>query len=259
MLPHATIRVRVDGAVGTILLDRDNRRNALTRAMIADLRQALGDLHLEQRVRSVILTGVGSAFCAGRDVQELAASDETDAQRFGEEAEQFRDLLAGMLEFPKPLIAAVNGPALASGAALVLACDVTIASPTATFGLPEPRWGLVAGPGAALLAFRIGAGPAGKLLLVGETIPVAEAHRLGIYHEVTPVDSTWARAKALGDQIAACAPQAVQLAKRQLYETIGEQLSTQLTSGAIASATARTTDAAREGLAAFLEKRPPVW
>lgn len=260
-MPNEVVQVKVVEPVGTIILARESRRNALTRAMIGDLRQALSDLHLERRVRAIVLTGAGTAFCAGRDVHELAEeSQQSNAeQRWGAEAEQFRELLLDMLELPKPLIAAVNGPALAAGAGLVLACDVVIASQSARFGLPDPRLGVVAGVVAPLLAFRVGAGPAARLLLTGEQYDAAEAYRLGIYHELVEHDLLWARGVEIGKSCAAGAPEAVQLTKRLLMETIGEQLSTQLTSGAIASATSRTTEAAKEGFAAFLEKRRPVW
>jgi enoyl-CoA hydratase/carnithine racemase len=164
-----------------------------------------------------------------------------------------------MLQFPKPLIAAVNGPALAGGAGLMLACDVAIAAENAIFGLPEPRRGLVAGVVSPLLAFRIGAGQAGYLLMTARTIDAAWAHRIGMVHEVVLADHLWPRAVELSKECAKGAPESLQLTKRMLNETIGEQLRTLLTAGAAVSATARTTEAAAEGLSAFLEKREPHW
>jgi enoyl-CoA hydratase/carnithine racemase len=255
------ITARVDGPVGTITIDRREHGNTLTRAMIAALREALGDLHVEKRVRAVVLTGAGETFCLGRDADEQDAGDNErdDLTRWGEEAEELRDLLAAMLEFPKPILGAVNGAALAAGAALVLGCDAVIASHDAPLGFPEPRRGVVAGVAAPLLAYRVGAGTAARLLVTAATIDAAEAHRLGVYHELVKPDLVWARAAELGRECAQSAPQAVQLTKRVLYETIGEQLGTHLTSGAIASATARTTEAAREGLAALRQGRAPEW
>ncbi len=256
------IEVRVDDPVATITINRPQKRNALTRAMIDDLREALRDAYNEKRVRAIVLAAAGTAFCAGRDVEEMLVVDgdtSTDLQRWGEEAEQLRDLMLEMLELPKPIIATVNGPAAGAGAGLVLASDVVIASPAATFGLPDPRLGVVAGVEGPLLAFRLGAGPAARLLLTGEMIDAAEALRLGVYHEAVEDRFLWARAVEVGRQCAAGAPEAVQLTKRMLLETIGEQLATQLTSGAVATATSRTTEAAQEGLQAFVEKRAPVW
>lgn len=261
ILPSDAVEVRIDASVATVVLSRPDDGNAFTRSMLAELREALEDLHREKRVRAIVLTGAGDAFCVGRDPRENAASDDeaADLVRWGEQADEYRELLVAMLELPKPLIAAVNGPATAGGAGFVLACDVAVACEAAEFGFPEPRRGVVAGVAAPLLAFRVGAGLAARLLVTAAPIPAAEAHRTGIYHELVAPDLVWARAAEIGRETSRAAPQAVQLTKRVLHETIGEQLSTQLTGGAVASATALTTDAAREGQAATESGREPEW
>jgi methylglutaconyl-CoA hydratase len=256
-----TVTVKVNAPSGTIILNRPDKRNALSRQLIADLVQAFDDLHGERRVRAVILTGSGTAFCAGMDLgemQETARQPDALAQ-WHEDAVIYRELIDRMLFLPKPIIAAVNGPAVAGGAGLVLASDIVIGTPEAQFGFPEPRRGIVAGMVSPLLAFRIGASHAANLLLTARTIEAAEAQRIGLYHEVAAGDLVWARANAIAGEIAKSAPEAVQLTKKLLNETIGEHLTTQLNAGAAASATSRTTDAAREGLAAFLEKREAKW
>jgi methylglutaconyl-CoA hydratase len=262
-MSSSAVEVKVTDNVGTIVLNRPDRRNALTRAMVDELRQALGDLHLEKRVRAVIITGAGSAFCAGMDVYEMhETADMPDAEReryWGEAAAAYRDLMVEMIELPKPIIASVNGPAVASGAGLVLASDVVVACPAARFGLPDPRRGIVAGVVGPLLAFRTGGGTAARLLLTSSLYPAEEAYRLGIYHEMIDYNRLWARCVELGRECAAGAPEAILLTKRLLSETIGENLATQLSVGAAMSATAQTTQAAREGLAAFVEKREPEW
>ncbi len=262
-MSSSAIEVKVTGNVGTIVLSRPGRRNALTQAMVDELRQAFGDLHLERRVRAVVLTGAGSAFCAGMDVRELHAladlPDGEKARLWGEAAAAYRDLVVDMLELPKPIIASVNGPAVAGGAGLVLASDIVVGCDAARFGLPDARRGIVAGIVGPLLAFRAGGGTAARLLLTSALYSADEAHRLGIYHELVDHDRLWARSVELGHECAAGAPEALQLAKRLLCETIGEGLATQLSVGAAISATAHTTEAAREGLAAFVEKRDPEW
>ncbi len=175
------------------------------------------------------------------------------------DAVAYRDLLETMLRFPKPLIAAVQGPALAGGAGLMLACDMVVATAAAKFGLPEPKRGLVAGIITPLLTFRIGAGKSAMLLLTAQTIDAAEAYRIGLFHEIAVDHQLWPRAQELAGYCAACAPEALLLTKRMLNETVGEQLTTLLSAGAAIGATARTTEAAAEGLAAFLEKREPKW
>jgi methylglutaconyl-CoA hydratase len=262
-MASGVVDVRVTGAVGTVLLNREERRNALSRTMVAELQQAFDDLHREKRVRAVVLTGAGSAFCSGLDVHEmqsLAGLPHVEReQEWGDAADAYRELVTQMLEFPKPIVASVNGPAVAGGAGLVLASDIVVAGESATFGLPDPRRGVVAGVVGPLLAFRVGAGPAARLLLTSALYPAGEAFRLGIYHELVDENRLWARAVAIGEECAAGAPEAVQLTKRLIYETVGEQLSTQLSVGAAISATSQTTEAAQEGFAAFVEKRLPQW
>jgi enoyl-CoA hydratase/carnithine racemase len=255
------IEVKVHAPSGTIVLNRPEKRNALSRRLLEDLSQAFHDLHQQRKVRAVILTGAGTAFCAGMDLDEMKATAdlENPFQQWHEDAVQYRELVEQMLRFPKPIIAAVNGPAMAGGAGLVLASDLTAGTAGAKFGLPEPRRGLVAGLVAPLLTFRLGGSHAARLLLGAEPIDAAEAHRIGVYHELTGPDQVWARAQELAVQCARSAPEALQLTKKLLNETIGEHLETLLTAGAAASATARTTEAAKEGLAAFLEKREPKW
>ncbi|HUY87766.1 MAG TPA: enoyl-CoA hydratase/isomerase family protein [Pirellulales bacterium] len=255
------IRINIHEHAGTIILNRPQKRNALSRALLAELSQALGDLHLERRVRAVVLTGAGPAFCAGMDLQEMheTSQQENPHTQWHEDAVLYRDLLETMWRYPKPLIAAVNGPAVAGGAGLLLGCDLVVAARNASFGLPEPLRGIVAAMVAPLLHFRIGGGQAARLLLSAQSIDAAEAHRIGLFHEVVAPDHLWPRAVELAAQCARSAPEALQLTKRMLNETVGEHLPTLLSAGAAVSATARTTEAAAEGLAAFLEKREPKW
>lgn len=258
-----TVLVKKDAPAGVIILNRPDKRNALTRQLLAEISQALDDLHQERQVRAVILTGAGSAFCAGMDLSEMQATSQMpqmDAwQQWHEDAVVYRELVDKLLGYPKPIIAAVNGPAVAGGIGLVAASDLVIAGEGAKFSLPEPRRGIVAGIVSPLLVFRVGASHAANLLLTCRTIDAAEAHRIGLVHEVVAADQLLSRAHAVAQEIAKSAPEAILLTKRLLNETIGEHLGTLLSAGAAASATARTTEAAAEGLAAFLEKREPKW
>jgi methylglutaconyl-CoA hydratase len=256
-----TVLVKVNPPAGSIVLNRPDKRNALSRQMLADLVQAFDDLHQERRVRAVILTGAGPAFCAGMDLAEMQeTASQPDAQAmWHSDAVAYRELVDKMLRFPKPIIAALNGPAVAGGAGLVLASDLVIASAAAKFGLPEPRRGIVAGLVTPLLVFRVGASHAANLLLTARLIEASEAQRIGLVHEVVPAEQLEAKAAELAAEIAKSAPEAIQLTKKMLNEVVGERLGVELSSGAAASATARTTEAAREGLAAFLAKREPKW
>lgn len=262
--PSDQIEVKVVDCAGTIILHRPDHGNMLTQHMLGQLIEALDDLYRERRVRAIILTGAGDAFSEGMDVRELqndAAQPEQTAAppEWGEDATSYRDVVLRMMEITKPIIAAVNGPALSGGAGLVAASDVVVAAADASFGLPDPRRGLVAGVVAPLLCFRLGAGHASRLLLTSTTISAQEAHQLGIFHELVDPDKVWARAMHIAQECATGAPEAIQLTKRLILETVGEHLLTQLSSGAAMSATARTTEAAQEGITAYLEGRPPKW
>lgn len=258
-----SIKLRKNLPSGTIILNRPARRNALSRVLLAQIKQALQDFHQERKVRAVILTGAGDAFCAGMDLAEmLETSRQPEAQslaQWHDDAVAYKELLEMMLMYPKPIIAAVNGPAVAGGAGLVLASDIVVASKNAAFGLPEPRRGLAAGMVAPLLEFRVGGSQAARLLLTAEMITAQEAHRINAFHELVEDDLIWARAHEVAETCAKSAPESLQLTKRMINETIGHHLGVSLASGAAASATARTTEAAAEGLTAFMEKRPPVW
>ncbi|MFO0914197.1 MAG: enoyl-CoA hydratase/isomerase family protein [Pirellulales bacterium] len=255
------IDVRVHAPAGTIVLNRPGRCNALSRQMLNDLLQALDDLHLQNNVRAVILTGAGAHFSSGLDLSEIRESAQTDTAMttWYRDAQIWRDVVEKILRFPKPVIAAVNGPALSAGAGLVLAADLAIGCREAAIGLPEPQRGLVAGVASPLLVFRLGAAVASQLLLTAQPMSAERLYDLGLYHELTQMEKIWASAHALSQQIAQLAPGSLLLTKRLLNETIGEQLLTWLSVGASTSATARTTDSAAEGVAAFLEKRPPKW
>jgi len=253
--------VRLQPPSGIILIDRPAKRNALSRALIGELGQALDDLYRERKVRAVVLGGTGPAFCAGLDLDEMLQTTRSDDPypQWQADVVGFRDLLQTMLRFPKPLIAAVHGPAIGGGAGLLLAADIVVAAADAQFGLPEPRRGLAAGIVTPLLAFRIGAGHAANLLLTARTIAADEAHRIGLFHEVVPADRLWSRVAEITAECAGSASEALALTKRMLYETVGEHLGTLLSAGAAISASARTTEAAAEGIAAFLQRRPPQW
>jgi methylglutaconyl-CoA hydratase len=255
------VKLQVHDHTATVTLNRPEKRNALSRELLSELHLALDDLHQERRIRGVILIGAGTAFSAGMDLEEMrAAADQPDKhEQWRADAVLYHDLIETMLRFPKPLIAAVNGPAVAGGAGLVMACDLVIASRSASFGFPEPRRGIVAGLVAPLLAFRLGASRAAQLLFTAELFSAEDLHRFGLYHELVEDEKIWARGRQLVDQIAKSAPEAIQLTKRLLNETIGESLLSQLVAGAATSATSRTTEAAAEGLSAFREKREPKW
>lgn len=251
------VRVRKDVPSGTIILDRPQVRNALNLRTLADLQQAFEDFHGEKKVRAVILTNQGTAFCSGTDLKELnEMHEQADALAFYQEyVEALQSLIETMLRFPKPILAAVNGWCVGTGLALALACDQLIAAPESQFWLPEPRRGLSSSISAPLLAFRQGTQLANRLLLSAEPIGAQQAQHWGLISELVSAELLWARSQQLVQGWAQGAPHSLMLSKQMLNDTIGENLFTQLAIGASQMATARTTDNAREGTLAFLEKR----
>lgn len=244
---------------GTIIINRPECRNALSRDTVAALQQAFDDFHGERSVRAIILTGSGNTFSSGTDLRELSEIAKQPNAMFEWQAdvEHFQQLLETMWRFPKPIIAAASGWCTGTGLALLLACDHVIGSDKLQLWIPEALRGLSSGLTAPLLAFRIGAGRANRLLYDAQPIGSTPAHQLGIVHEIVADDFVWARAHQVANDIARGAAHSNLMAKQLMNETIGETLLTQLAIGAAQTATARTTDAAIEGITAFLEKRPP--
>jgi enoyl-CoA hydratase/carnithine racemase len=261
------VDVKVHAAAGTIVMQRGQRGNALSRAMLQALDQALDDLHQEKRVRYVILMGQGSHFSAGMDLAELSrvARLETGSEAIPLSHEVHHDwellseLLLKILRYPKPVIAAVDGQALGGGFALALACDLIVASTRAEFGSPAAQRGLVGAMVAPLLHFRQGGAVAARMLLTGRSVDSDAAMGMGLLTDLVAADQIWVCADALGQQIATAPRESLQMTKRLLNESIGEALISQLTIAAGLGAAASTTDAAAEGLRAFLEKREPQW
>jgi len=253
------LRQQKQSPSGTIILDCPRNCNALSREMIAELIQAFGDFHREKSVRAIILTSTGPVFCSGVDLMQWSAiaKESEPFDQWQDAVSELQELIEVMLRFPKPIIAAIDGSVYGAGMALALACDLVVASTNSRFALPAASVGLVSGLVAPLLSFRCGAGVASRLLLGAETFDAAESHRVGIVHHLVSSELVWAKANELTTKIATGAAESVQLSKRLLNEMIGESLFSNLISGAAITATACCTDAAKEGLLAFSEKRPP--
>ncbi|HBE69061.1 MAG TPA: enoyl-CoA hydratase/isomerase family protein [Planctomycetaceae bacterium] len=253
------IDVKVHGSTGTVVLSNPSRRNALSSEGIEQLSQALDDLRQERKVRGIVITGAGSNFCSGLDLRQLAESlDSPQAiEVWHSRANQFCELVKQILVTPKPVIAAVDGPAMGAGLALALACDLIIASHRSTFEASSARRGIVSGFTAPLLNFRLGASVAAHLTLGMADLAATEAKDIGLVQHVVESEQVWVRASTWIDEIAAAPHEAVQLSKRVLNEMVGETLMSQLSSGAAAMATSLTTEVAAEGIRAFADGRPP--
>lgn len=252
------VDVKVHQNVATVLIDRASACNALNPQLMADMMTAFSDLHQENRVRAVILTGTGNNFCAGMDLKvmaEIASKPEQEAYpQWFTLWSDLTELLETMLRFPKPVIAAIDGAAIGAGFALALAADCVVASERATFAVPAVQRGIAAGGTAALIAFRLGAAIAARMLLTGRPIDARDAYRLGFCPKPVPSDQIWVAATQLATDTTRGPREAVQAAKRQLNEDIGERLITQLVAGAAISAASCTTESAVLSIRAFAQK-----
>jgi methylglutaconyl-CoA hydratase len=247
------------GAVAVLTLNRPERRNALSRVLLAQLRDAVDDVGVDLGVRSVVLTGAGAAFSTGMDLKEAA---EMYAAPDGEHAmvavsKEFADLLECLHTLSKPVIAAVNGDALAGGAGLMAACDLAVAAETARIGYPEVKRGLVAAIVMHDLTRQVGDRRARQLLLTGDFISSKLAYDWGLVNAVTPPERCLDEAIRLAEGLIASGPTALASTKRLLDETEGRPPN--LRGAAAISAVVRASEEAQEGISAFVQKRPPRW
>ncbi|TWU24419.1 Carnitinyl-CoA dehydratase [Novipirellula galeiformis] len=257
------VDIKIHGPVATILMDHPARRNTLNPTLIEDLQTAFSDIHQEKRVRAVILTGGGEHFSSGIDLSVLDAIAKMPAHLCQDELfslwQRCSELLEQILRFPKPVIAAVDGAAIGAGLGLALAADLLVLSDRAQLNATAAQRGLVGGATGALISFRFGAATAARMLLTGESIDADEAYRLGMCKKPVPPDQIWVAASELANACAEAPREAVQATKQLLNECVGEMLLSQIVAGAAYSASACSTESAKEGVAAFLEKREPEW
>jgi len=247
------------GAVVILTLNRPERRNALSRRLVAELSDQLSNIAAESAPRTVVLTGTNPSFCAGMDLKESIDTRRTaeSEKRAIADVQGIADLVDQLHRLAKPTIAALNGDAFAGGAGLAIACDFVIAAEHARIGYPEVKRGLVAAVVMIDLVRQVGERRARALLLSGEPISAQEAERWGLINRVVPAEACLAEAVALGTSLVACAPGALATTKRLLDETSGRPAN--LRGPAAVTAAVRVAEEAEEGMLAFLEKRAPRW
>jgi methylglutaconyl-CoA hydratase len=242
-----------------LTLNRPDKRNALSRALIAAIRDAFQRAKADPAARCVIITNAGPTFCAGMDLAELQESiaKTNDQKNIWDDALRLAEVYDLIYTLPKPTIAAVNGPAVAGGAGLVTVCDLAIATPESKFGYPEVRRGLVAAMVMPHLLRHVGERLARHMLLTGELIDAEAAKQTGLINELVSPLQLLDRAMALAKSIAAGGPQALTATKSLLHQFSRQAMS--IGDAAKASAAPRLGDECRAGLQAFFEKQPAPW
>jgi enoyl-CoA hydratase len=247
------LSVDVEGVLATITIDAPEKLNAMGRSFWADFRAALTALESDDAVRAVIITGAGTkAFSAGGDIAGFAQLRNT-VERRDFQADCMRTF-AAVEESPLPMIAAVNGYAMGGGCELLLACDIVIAAETAVFAMPETAVGLVPGFGVLRAPSVIGRHWTKLMVFTGERVDATTALRIGLVQKMVPAHDLMARAREIGERVAAAAPLAVATAKSLVNR--GVERSEFDYSNAALTALHSTADAA-EGIAAFVGKRSP--
>lgn len=248
-----------NGPAAVITMNRPEKRNALSRQMVADLVTAFHRAETDPSARCVILTGRGSAFCAGMDLDELRSvlGDSNEPEMVWEDARKLSALYDQIYRTSKPTIAAVNGPAVAGGCGLVTVCDLAVSVGDAKFGYPEVRRGLVAAMVMPHLLRHVNERTARWLLLTGELIDGVDALRLGLVNVVTSLEGLIDTCLGWAVSFAEGGPQALATTKSLLSQMSRHAMGVEEL--AAASAEPRLTDECHHGLAAFFDKRPAPW
>jgi 2-(1,2-epoxy-1,2-dihydrophenyl)acetyl-CoA isomerase len=250
------LRIEVADSVATVTLDRPDALNSLTVPLKEELLATFRRLGRDRDVRAIVLTGAGRAFCAGQDLRERL--EPGAAPLATELRERYNPLILAMRTLEKPIVGAINGVAAGAGASLAFACDLRIAAESASFLLAFGRIGLVPDSGATWFLPRlVGPAKAAELALTGESLSAPDAERFGLVARVVPAESLLGEAQAFAGRLAAGAPRAIALTKRALDRSWDATLEESLEYEAYLQGIAGATDDHREGIAAFVEKRPP--
>ena len=249
--------VRYEGPVLHLTLNRIARRNALSRSLVSHLRQAIDSATVHHTTRVIVIGGTGPSFCAGGDISQFAVEpDETTARA---DARNLIDLYGAMAHCPLPIVARAHGPIFGGGVGLVCAADIAVASDEARFSLSEARLGIVPGVVGPYVIAALGSREAKARMLMAAPFDAAEALRIGLVHRCVPLGELNAAVEAVVDDLLMCAPGSLAIIKRI------PDLVANTAPDAIDDATASLfaermmSGEGREGLRAFLEKRPAAW
>ena len=258
-MTESPLLLREDGdGVATLTLNRPQARNALSQSMLEALSATLAALAADESVRVVVIAGAGPAFCAGHDLKELRAAG---YERGYTEAlfAKCAEVMTAIVRLPKPVIARVHGIATAAGCQLVASCDLAVTAEDARFATPGVNIGLFCSTPMVALSRNVAPKQAMRMLLTGDLIDAATALRFGLVNELAPADLLEARTAALARQIAAKSPLTLAIGKEAFYRQAG--LSLDEAYAYTREVMVRNLEAAdaREGIDAFIDKRPPVW
>jgi methylglutaconyl-CoA hydratase len=258
MASYSTLKIETDGATALVTLNRPEKRNAISATMIAEMLAALEEVESGSE-RVTIITGAGKAFCAGMDLDALKSLATQSPEENLADARRTAGFFRRLWSFPKPLIAAVNGAALAGGCGIATLCDFTLAAPEAKFGYTEVRVGFMPALVSMFLEGQVGEKLARDLFLTGRIVDATEAKTMGLLTKVVPAEQLLAAARELAATLIANSPGSVLATKRLLVRASEAEIDRRIELAVAESVAIRSTPDFREGLAAFLEKRGPRW
>jgi methylglutaconyl-CoA hydratase len=257
-MAYQTIKLEYDGPLVILTLNRPEKRNAISDAMISDIPAALAEIE-QSSAQILIMTGAGSAFCAGMDLETLRSISEQTRAEHLEDARRMGYLFHSLYSFPKPVICAVNGPAIAGGTGLATLADFTLAVPEAKFGYTEVRIGFLPAVVSVFLIRQVGEKRARELLMSARIFDAEEARSLGLVTEVVPADRLMHAARLLASSLLASSPASLRRTKWLILNWNAKDIERDLELAVHESAEIRLTQDFSEGLSAFLEKRKPGW
>jgi methylglutaconyl-CoA hydratase len=257
-MAYQTLSLLYDGPVATVTLNRPEKRNAISYQLIEEILSALGEVEKSDAI-VLVVTGSGKAFCAGMDLDELRSLTGRTPEQNRKDSETMALLFRSIYEFPKPTIAAVNGPAIAGGCGIATLCDFTIASSEAKFGYTEVKIGFLPAIVSTFLLRQVGEKIARDLLLTGRILDAAEAHRIGLVTEVVAPEKLLDRTRELAAQLIENSPASLLATKQLLAGYAFDELNDQIRAASDANARIRQTADFKEGVTSFLEKRKPKW
>lgn len=249
------VSVSTEGGIARVALDSPHNRNALSTLLVTQLREALDAAAADEAVRAVVLTHTGGTFCAGADLSEATDDPSDDPARA--RADELVDLLRLIVTLPKPVIGLIDGHVRAGGMGLVAACDIVLAGPASTFALTESRLGLAASVISLTVLPRIDPRAASRVFLTGEKFDAAQAARIGLVTEA-PEDLDAALETLTGD-LAACSPQGLRETKALVTHDLLAHLDEHRDRVAAQSSRLFSSEEAKEGMTAFLQRRAPRW
>lgn len=260
-LPHhfETVDVRREGRTLQILLQRPEVRNAFDARMISELTTVFEEAAGDETLGCVLLRGDGPVFCSGADVNWMRAAADYSEEENREDARRLSRLFQAFVAVPCPTVAAIQGAAVGGGSGLVACADIAIAESSATFGFTEVRLGIIPAAISPFVLRKVPAAHARRYFATGETFDGQRAAGICLVSEAVPASELESRVGEVIEAILAVGPRASRQAKQLVDKVLGRPMAevTEMTAGLIAQV--RSTDEAREGLSAFLEKRSPAW